>query len=206
MPLRYSFVLLLVLALAAPAVAGVPSPSNSTVPSCFVACPLGDVEYRVVVRDIGNFPIVNCLVEIDLSGCPGLSFCPVQPTDITWNPATRRASRTSDATGTAVFHLKMGGTCPTVTVPAIACGVVLGSASVASPDQDADLFVGASDVLIVNGLIGTTNRGADFDCDGLVTTADLAFLTDLHGGHSCDPAVPARHRSWGGNGSKVRDC
>jgi hypothetical protein len=194
---RYALAALLLLVCTTSS-AGVPSPGNSTVPDCLVACPQGDVEYRVLVRDIAGFPVVNCEVEIDLSSCPGLVLCPTQPTGLTWDPVTRRASALGDVNGAATFRFKMGGVCPTASIPVKACLVIIGTATaVASPDQNADLFVGGSDVLTVTGLIGTTNRGADFDCSGTVTAADLAFLTDLHGGHSCNPAAPTLRRSWG---------
>jgi hypothetical protein len=202
MTVRHAPALSLLLALAAtlcpaPARAGIPSPANSTAPPCLVVCPRGDVEYRVVVRDIANFPLVGSTVAIWLQECPNVVPCATQLAGTSWDPANRYAWTLTGAGGVASFHLKLGGTCANTYARITADGVMLTSASVASPDQDADLFVGGSDVLIVNDLVGTTNRAADFDCDGTVTAADLAFLTDLHGGHSCDPAVSVRHGRWG---------
>jgi hypothetical protein len=198
-PLRFFATFLLALSgSAAAAAAGVPSPSNSSVPACLVACPAGDVVYRVVVRDLGNFPVVFSTVVIDLSSCPGLALCPTQGPGVSYSPATHQAWMLTDANGVADIRLKLGGVC-SAGVRVFADGVMLRNPSVpvASPDQNADLLVSGADALIVNGLLGSHDTGADFDCDGTVTQADFDWMTNEHGGHSCDNAVPALPSSWG---------
>jgi hypothetical protein len=179
--------------------AGVPSPMNSTVPPCFVACPAGDVTFTVVVRDIANYPVANSTVWLDFSACPAFPVCADCCAGITIYPELRLATRVTDASGVAAFPLKLGGVCSGQRMRVFADGVMLtySGVPVASPDQDGDLLVDAGDALRVHGLIGTSEQGADFDCDGTVTQADFDWMTNLHGGHSCSNVVPARTRSWG---------
>ena len=182
----------------APAVdAGIPSPSNSTVPSRFLACPAGDVQFQVVVRDIANFTLSGSAVMLDFSACPDVVLCDDYCSGVTIDWQARTATKATDANGVATFSLKMGGLCPASTLRVSADYVVLAMPVVSSPDQDGSLVVDAPDVTTVYGLIGTSNVGADFDGDGTVTDADLSWLTDLHGGHSCVNAVPTRTATWG---------
>lgn len=199
MPIRcLAFALLFLSTSAVPAAMGVPNPTTSSVPACLVACPAGDVAFHVVVRDVANLPIVNATVEVDLSECPGLAFCPTQGPGVTYDPASHRARMLTDASGVADLRLKLGGACA-AGARVYADGVMLRYSllPVASPDQNADLLVAATDVAIATALLGTSDPRADFDCDGTVTAADLAWLSDLHGGHSCDNTVPARASNWG---------
>lgn len=105
----------------------------------------------------------------------------------------------SDANGVATFSPKLGGLCPSGTVVVRADGFLVGTMVVSSPDQDGDLQVDATDATMVHDLIGTYawGAGADLDGDGTVTEADVSWLTNLHGGHSCVNAVPARPTTWG---------
>src|SRR5437016_7499658 len=69
------------LLIASAAMAGVPSPGNSTFPACItlvgntalVPDPVG--QFTVVVRDLGNNPLNNASVVIDLSACHDLLIC-----------------------------------------------------------------------------------------------------------------------------------
>jgi hypothetical protein len=138
-------------------------------------------------------------VTIDLTACPGVALCPIQRPEVTYDSGAHRLSMFTDANGVADFRLKLGGVCP--------AGVELWADGyyrltylpipVASPDQNADLLVSSADVVIASALLNTHDTGADLDCDGTVTEADLAWINDLHGGHSCDNVVPARTATWG---------
>ncbi len=175
-----------------------PAPWNCTVPPRLVACPLGDAGYEVVVRDVGNWPVVDVLVRLDFSKCSGAAFCPVQGDLTAWDPVARVASTWSNDQGVAAFHLKMGGICPDDSIEVLACSTVLGrSVGVASPDQDGNLVVNGADVAIVRGLLGTGSPQADFDGDGLVEADDLAFVAEQHYAHGCDGVVPTRRPGWG---------
>lgn len=199
MPIRCLALALLILSTSGvPAASGVPSPANSSVPACLVACPAGDVAFHVVVRDIASIPIAGSTVEVDLSECPGLAFCPTQGPGVTYDPTSHRARMFTNSSGVADLRLKLGGACA-AGARVYADGVMLSSSllPVASPDQNADLLVSNADLAIATALLGTSDPRADFDCDGTVTAADLAWLSNQHGGHSCDNVVPARPASWG---------
>jgi len=189
-----SLVLLLLMAMPAHAV---PDPLHCTVPHCLVACPLGDLTYTVVVRDVANVPIALCPVELRFDACPSFSVCADCCTGLTVDRTLHRVTATTDVNGNAGFPLKMGGVCAGAMVGVYAAGVLLASVHLASPDQDGNLSVGAADVSIVNGLIGSSNPGADFDCDGGVTQFDLDWLTTSHNHHTCNGIVDARSPSWG---------
>ncbi len=200
MSLRYRTLvpsLLLFAALAAPAFGGIPVPENSTVPPCLVACPGGDITYTVVVRDIASNPVVGCDVRLSFGACPTFRMCPECCTGLVIDWQNRNVTAVSDVNGVAHFPLEMGGTCPGATVGAYACNVYLGSAQLASPDQDGNHGVDGVDATIVFSLLGTTNPGADFDCDGVVTQADLDWLNINHLGHHCSDYTPTRATTWG---------
>ena len=81
--------------------------------------------------------------------------------------------------------------------------MLLATRPVAAVDQNGDLIVNGSDVNTVNLLVGSTNGGADFDCDGLVTPTDVAFV-QAHVGHTCGGPVELKPGTWGGMKSIYR--
>jgi len=180
---------------AAVAMANIPHPDNCTVPPCLVVCPAGDEVFTVVVRDIAYFPVVGCDVTLDFGGCPAFQMCPDCCANLAIDSQNHTATAISDFNGIANFPLKMGGVCTGATVAVYTAGsLYLGSVPMASPDQTGNLIVNAADAAHVNGLIGTHDPGADFDCDGTVTQADFTWLWNNHGNHSCAgttaPGVP----------------
>lgn len=194
---------LLLLAFAQPARsvrAQVPSPLNSTVPLVLVGSPDGTVTSTVIVRDIANNPIQVVLVDLDFTACPAWHACPMVCTACAVFPsgAGNVVERPTNLLGTASFDLRLGASgCPSPpTVRVYATGILLGSPTFASLDQDGDLSVTPADVAIVHALIGSGDRHADFDGDGQVTAADEA-LVFAHVGGSCAGPVPARHATWG---------
>src|SRR5262249_5933375 len=68
-------------------------------------------------------------------------------------------------------------------------GNLLNSRPVATFDQNGDLGVTDTDLAIVSGKIGTTDRTADFDCDGSVTAAD-SDIAAAHLSHIHHPSPP----------------
>ena len=66
---------------ASAAMAGVPSPTNSTTPPCITlvgslaGVPDAAGQFNIVVRDLANNPLNGASVVIDLSGCNDLSIC-----------------------------------------------------------------------------------------------------------------------------------
>lgn len=190
--------LLLFASLAAPAFGGIPDPEHCTVPPCLVVCPAGDDTFIVVVRDVANNPApLGCWVTLRFDGCSGFHVCPDCCPNVAIDWQNHRATAYTDSNGAARFPLKMGGVCTGATVWVLACNVSLAHVQMASPDQDGDLDVDASDAAHVNSLIGSHDPGADFDCDGTVTQADLDWLANGHGGHSCAGIVPVPPSSWG---------
>ena len=178
-----------------PADGAVPSPSNSTVPPCFVGCPAGDVAFTVVVRDAANNFRPNSLVVLDFSTCPAVTFCGVQEAGTTISGS--KASRTADGFGVATFHLRVGGLCPSGHVEVLGDGVVpLANRPVANLDQDGNLQVNSADQSIAGAKAGTGDLSADFDCSGAVDQTDMSLLA-AHVGHVCDATTPVRPRTWG---------
>jgi hypothetical protein len=199
---RIRALLPVLLALAVPAAAGVPAPPpNSTVPSCLVACPLGDISFEVTVRDIANNPVANSLVQLDFADCPGAWLCTSPPPPYNLDLPNRRISKTTDAAGKVVFPLHVGGTCGAGGVRVYADGVFLVSYALASPDQNGDgltaNLINSSDATIFNAKLGSNDPTADFDCDGDVDSDDTVIFNQ-HGSQSCEGFVdPARRSSWG---------
>lgn len=176
---------------------GVPSAANSTVPACLVACPLGDIAYTIVVRDLAHNPLIGSAVTIDFSSCPSVAVCTVvKEPAYTYDHALRTVRAVTDNTGTVTFPLHAGGLCAT-DVRVYADGVLLATTRMASPDQDHDLVVVAADYLIFAPKLGTNDLTGDFDCDGLVDEED-SNIGGQHGSHSCGGIVnPVQKRTWG---------
>jgi hypothetical protein len=193
----------LLLAVAVPAFAGVPAPPpNSTVPNACVACPLGDIPFSVIIRDLANNPIVNSMVVIDFSSCPGAFICTTpHPDPYIYDPVSRTIRMTTNATGQATFPLRVGGTCGPGSVRVFADGVMMSSYALASPDQTGNgvVFCYAidTDCDVFNAKLGSTDPTADLDGDGDVDGDDNAIFNQ-HISQSCDGYVdPARKSSWG---------
>jgi hypothetical protein len=186
------------LVLAAPrARAAVPSPQNSTVESCLRICPAGDLHLRVVVRDNASNPVAFSNVVIDFCSCLGVALCPAGGGPHTIGGGGCTVSMLSDAAGVAEFPLRAGGVC-VGNVTVFADGVNLAQRGhVASPDQNGDLTVNATDqTLLALKLGGPYDPTGDLNCSGALEAGDQGVLAG-HLGHSCQAVVPALPRSWG---------
>lgn len=204
-PLLTRLVLLsMALAIPGAARAGVPSPFNSTLPACMALCPLGDLPFTVVVRDIANGPVAGSVVVLDFSQCPGAHICEPWGYDpYTVNVAARTILATTDAAGAIVFPARVGGTGAAGSVRVYADGVFLKAYALASPDQDGTGAVydgppvGGNDIALFTPKLGTTDRTADFTCDGLVNEDDR-IIEYYHYGQSCLGWIdPAKKSTWG---------
>ena len=199
--MRRWFLVGLVLLIASPAAAGVPSPANSTVP-CIIMCPQGDIPLEIVVRDLANNPLANVYVRVDFCEdhlvTPGSASIQDGPPFAFCCDFSCGAAGYTDANGRFVFALTGGGASALVpTCGIVADGVSLGGRISYSPDQNGDLVVDVADVALATALLGTSNPNMDLDCDGgLVDADDLAALS-LHQGHMCHCPVPTRRNSWG---------
>jgi len=189
--------------IAGAASAAVPSAANSTLPTCMALCPLGDMTFTVVVRDLANNPVIGSTVALDFSQCPGASFCEWWPTDpYVLNVPARTILATTDATGTVQLPARVGGTGASGSVRVYADGVFLRDYALASPDQDGNGLVlegspFGADATLFAAKLGTSDPTADFDCDGDVDEDDQ----NLHWAHfsqTCFGYVDAARRStWG---------
>ncbi len=193
--------LVLLLALAAPCAyaepTAVPSPLNSTLPACAVGCPRGDMTFSLTVRDIAGNPIQNSTVFLDFSDCNRPAFCSTCADDYVFFEATRTVRKFTNSSGVAQFSLCAGGeTCANSLVRIYADGVLLGSVPWASPDQDGDGDVDASDLAILNGRVGSNSTDGDLDCSGTATAADVTVFNP-HNFHACTGPVSSRRASWG---------
>ena len=182
----------------APALAGVPSPSNSIVDPCLVACPAGEVVFHILVRDLANNPVINSVVQIDFCACPGVTLCPQSTTDPYQRVGACQIRKVAGVDGRADFAIRAGGLCANEDVRVFADGVLIAFRRVASPDQDGNLMVNFADLVLAKAKNPGFDRTADFDCDAFVTDADIAWLKP-HGGDDCplpDP-TPAIQSTWG---------
>jgi hypothetical protein len=178
--------------------AGVPSPANSTMDPCIVACPAGEIVFHVVVRDISSNPVINSVVAIDFCSCPGVTLCAASTTDPYQRFSACEIRKVTDAAGHADFAIRAGGGCAFLGARVFADGVLLAHRNVASPDQDGNLMVQLADLTLANSKRGSIDPTADFDCDGVVSDSDVSYVVP-HGGHVCPPTdpTPARRSTWG---------
>jgi hypothetical protein len=193
----------LLAALALPASAAVPSPANSALPTCFAACPMGDLHIVVTIRDFANNPIAGSSVVLDLSLCPEAYVCTSPPADPYIYDAPSRTIRMFTGVGGVVdFPLRVGGVCGAGSVRMYADGVFMASYALASPDQTGNGMVVChaidTDCDVFMSKFGTINDPtADFDCDGDVDVVDQVRF-DQHGSHACAGFVDAAARNtWG---------
>ena len=173
-----------------------PSPTHSTVPNCFSACPQGDGPViQITVRDFSNQPLINSVVEINLCDCSSARFCPQHGSEgyIVVSPCIARA--VTDISARVTFTLAAGGAC-TGGVRIYADGVLLATRALASTDQDGDLVVAAPDLTLHAPKIGTSDPSGDLDCNGAVNSTDATIISG-HSGHTCFAVTGARGTRWG---------
>lgn len=179
-----------------PAVAGFPITSESYVDPCIVVCPAGDSIFTVFARRGGTWS--GDPVWIDFCSCPGLHLAPLsggEPYAIYDNCNVVRSNL--EYNGLAEFPLKAGGVCSGANITiSLFVPTNFVRTSVASPDQDGDLFVDAADLAIIEGKLGTSDPTADLNCDGLVNSTDMAIAT-AHLGHHSEVVTPTSRATWG---------
>lgn len=182
--------------------AGVPYPPNCDVPCCLVACPAGDIEFDVVVRDANRNEQAGHCTIVSLDRCPSVVLCPLFATDACY-PGSTDPQALTDSAGAARYNLRAGGVCRGVVVSAIkvyADGVLIGSTIAGvSPDQDGDGSVGAADqsILAAKVAAGGYDSTGDLDGNGVLDAADEGIFAQ-HLGHVCQPPVGNARATWGG--------
>lgn len=188
--------------MAAAAMAGVPSPANSTVPgsilivgnSAGVADTVSGV-FAVTVRDLANNPINGSAVAVDFVGAGDLRVCSDQLNlESTVNCAAKTVRRFTDAAGQVRFTILGGsnGAAATSlrgTVKVFADGVLLTNTTTSSgficgsPDLDGASGLGANDISRLLTDIGTGQpfQRADLDGSGGLGANDISVLLTLIG-------------------------
>jgi hypothetical protein len=180
------------------AVMGVPSAASSYVAPRLVSCPAGDSTFVVVARHVSGTPWAEGPVTVHLCGCPGYHLSLLGSHPYTINPDECSIWTIPDHEGVAEFPIAGGGLCPGDTVWVDAGSQFLWPRPVVvSLDQNGDLRVDSADLALVHSKLGSTDLSADFDGDGVVTTADVQILM-AHLGHAApDTPTPAVAASWG---------
>ncbi len=186
---------------ASAALAGVPSPGNSTVPACVTL--VGSLagtpdaaagQFTVTVRDLANNPLNGASVVIDLSGCTDLAICDDQlDAAAVVNCAAKTSRKFTGLTGQATFTV-LGGSNGAGNATTLlgggkiyANGVLIGSPTVAAYDLDGSSGVGANDLSawLTDFGSGISYGRSDFDCSGGVGANDLSlWLTEFGNGTS----------------------
>ena len=207
---------------ASAAMAGVPSPGNSTVPACIVlagslAGTPDDVGlFIVTVRDLANNPLSGASVVVDFSGCTDIAICSDQlDLNVVVNCAAKTVRGFTCATGRVRFGILGGsngsGNATTLLGGAkiYANGTLIASPTAAVFDLDGANGVGINDLSVWLTDFGTFGNPAfgrsDYDCSGSVGINDLSvWLTEFGNGSSaasCAVGCPTVQQVKSGNES-----
>jgi hypothetical protein len=148
-----------------------------------LACPLGDIPFKVYLKDSNGNPVSNYSnVWLDFSDCTGIVPCPAEASWPIVYP-----DGPSDQNGVVTFHVNAGGCDEYHQMKVMSgCGLIQNRMRpVKTVDADGDLMVEVSDW---HGFgVDPCN---DLNCNGEVNDWDLDILRD-HVGHSCvqDPCL-----------------
>ena len=188
--------------IASAAMAGVPSPGNSTVPACIslvgslagTADPVGS--FTVTVRDLANNPLNGASVVVDLSGCTDIAICSNQlDAGALVNCAAKTTRKFTNLAGQVTF-IVLGGSNGSGNATTLLNGVKIyaNGTLIASPtgsvfDLDGSNGVGINDLSVWLTDFGTFGNPAfgrsDFDCSNSVGINDLSvWLTEFGNGTS----------------------
>jgi hypothetical protein len=181
---------------AAAAMAGVPSPANSTKSSnCirYVASKAGPIAdpaglFTVTVKDLVPNPIPNSQVVIDFSGCGDTHAANQASQEPALNLVVDGTNKTvralTNGSGVATFKIVGGVTASRTPVGATNCakvyadGVLLSSVSVNAFDQDGVAGVALADLALWAGDLygGASQQRSNYDCSA---SAPIVALPDL---------------------------
>jgi hypothetical protein len=188
------------LLVASAALAGVPSPGNSTKPPCirYIGTKLGAADpagqFSVTVRDLANTVVANSNVVVDFSGCPD-SHAGDQANQVfaglTVDPTAKTVRALSNGVGVATFRIVGGVTAIRNPFAGAGCakiyadGVLLGSVTVEAFDQDGAAGVALGDLSLwaidyYTPLSPYFGR-SDYDCSLGIGLPDLSiWATDYY--------------------------
>src|SRR5262249_29640514 len=201
-PMRPSLLLLSVatlvlVLLAAPVLASIPYAGNSTLPSCLLTTPGGNIASLIIVRDLNNNPVSNSFVTIDYTNCAGFVPCTQGgPDAYTLDLVNHRLTAVTGRSGQVAFYVRAGGGCSNSGIAITADGVPMTQIPAASADQNGDLAVDGADVALVHAKIGGSDRSGDMNCDGVVNAADESIVAGYVGVNCLHPTGD-RPSTWG---------
>jgi hypothetical protein len=192
------------LLVAGAAMAGVPSPSNSTKSSnCvrYVGLKVGVADpaglFTVTVKDLVPNVIANSQVVIDFSACGDTHSANQASQEVALNLTVDGTNKTvralTNGSGVATFKIVGGVTASRTPVAAANCakifadGVLLSSVSVNAFDQDGAGGVALADLSLwsTDFYSGLNQRRSDYDCNNAVALPDLSiWATDFYSTNS----------------------
>lgn len=197
------------LALAAPAHAGLPPIPNVTVPAgiTLVGSTAGVADasgrFTVTVRDLANLPIPGSIVAVDFLEAPDLQLCPTPGLPgLTVNLVQRTVRGVTDENGVVPFVILGGSHGPALTtrgrVRIFADGVQVTSTSpvdgfvCAALDLDGDGGLSANDISALLGDLGSGGswQRSDLDLNGLLGANDLSVLLTRIGAAGSTESCP----------------
>ena len=194
---------------ASAAMAGVPSPTNSTTPLCIslvgslAGVPDAAGTFNIVVRDLANNPLNGASVVIDLSGCNDLSICDDQlDANALVNCGAKTTRKFTNALGQVTF-IVLGGSNGGGNASSLlgagriyANGTQIQAPTVSAFDLDGAGGVGANDLSAWLGDFGSGQPygRSDYDCSGNIGANDLSLWLGQFGAgtsaSSCAVACP----------------
>ena len=178
------------LLVASAAMAGVPSPTLSTTPSCITlvgslsGTPDAAGQFTVVVRDLAGNPLNGASVVIDLSNCLDLAICDDQlDANALVNCGAKTTRKFTNALGSVTFIVlggsNGGGNASTLLGGGriYANGTLIQSPTVSAFDLDNAGGVGANDLSAWLGDFGAGQPfgRSDYDCSGNIGANDLSL-------------------------------
>ena len=186
-----------------------PGGDNSTVPGCITlvgtagGVPAPEGQFRVVVKDLANNPVVGAVVAVDLSFCADLHLCADQlDPNATVNCAAKRVTKLTDGAG-SVFFTVLGGSNGAGNATTLLNGgrvfengTLIGSPTVSAFDLDGSAGVGANDLSawLTDFGSGQNFGRSDFDCSNNVGSNDLSLWLSVYGSgtmtSSCAASCP----------------
>ena len=188
------------LMIASAAMAGVPSPGNSTTPACITlvgnagGIPDAAGMFTITVRDLANNPLNGASVVVDLSGTTDLRICSNQlDAGALVNCAAKTTRKFTNALGQVTF-IVLGGSNGAGNATTLigggriyANGVLIASPTVSAYDLDNSSGVGANDLSAWLGDFGSGSPfgRSDYDCSSTIGANDLSiWLTAFGSGSS----------------------
>lgn len=175
------------------AMAGVPSPSNSTKPGSVNATgytnppdPAGNVLY--VIRDINNLVVANAEVVLDFTQCTDVKLSQnINGNGGVTTCASKRVTGQTNGLGVLTLSIVAGGNGAAAPRASHDCVLVTVNSApfpninAATFDRDGAGGVGASDLglCISDFVLNPTAGRSDFDNNGLVGASDLGLLIGI---------------------------